>query len=77
MIISSNLFCHKVSWYYMDVLLLLLFILMWGLTYPTPDTGINSKELSMQLYFPFIVNAPLCALCLVRHLYCLAVLAVS
>ncbi|GAX79598.1 hypothetical protein CEUSTIGMA_g7039.t1 [Chlamydomonas eustigma] len=55
---------RKVSWYYMDVLLLLLFILMWGLTYPTPEIGINSNEITMQNYFPFIVNAPLCALCL-------------
>jgi len=46
---------------------MLLFIILWGLTFPPPASGINKYEVQIQQYFPFIVNAPLAALTVVRQ----------
>lgn len=53
----------------MDILLTVLFIASWGATFPSalPGQPINPKELQIQLYFPFIVNAPLTALAAVSN----------
>ncbi len=64
--LQSTFFTHaQVPVYYMDALFFPLLIICWGLTFPTPESGINPKEMSIQQYFPFILNAPLAVLCLV------------
>lgn len=49
----------------MDIMLMLIFIVLWGMTFPQPVSGINKFEVNIQKYFPFILNAPLAALTVV------------
>ena len=49
----------------MDLLLAVMLIICWGLTFPTPYTGVNAHEATIQKDFPFIINSPLAALALV------------
>ena len=59
---------RKVPLYYMDVLLMLLFLIEWGISFPPPVSGLNQNEVKIQQYFPFILNGALAGLTLVGPL---------
>lgn len=60
---------RKVWLYFMEVAFFVIFLFLWAFTYPDgPNGSPSSRELNIQTYYPFVVNAVMAGVALLSSL---------